>query len=91
MDIKKIITQPIFFKRNRVFRIYTGGMPYKAFFNDANGYDDGTDGYFPEEWVASTVMAINEKTFCERDGVSVVDDADLFFDDLLKNYPKELL
>ena len=91
MDIKKIITQPIFFKRNRVFRIYTGGMPYKAFFNDVNGYDDGTDGYFPEEWVASTVMAINEKTFGERDGVSVVENTDLFFDELLKNYPKELL
>ena len=26
-------------------------------------YDDGTDGYFPEEWVASSVKAINEKSF----------------------------
>lgn len=91
MNIEKIISQPIFFKRNRVFRVYTGGMPYKEFFGDKNGYDDGTDGYFPEEWVASTVKAINEKTFGERDGVSVVDNTDLFFDELLKNYPEALL
>lgn len=91
MNMDKILSQPIFFKRNRVFRVYTGGMPYKEFFKDENGYDDGTDGYFPEEWVASDVKAINEKSFGPRDGVSVVADTDLFFDDLLKNYPEELL
>ena len=91
MNIEKILSEPIFFNRNRVFRVYTGGMPYKKFFNDPNGYDDGTDGYFPEEWIASNVKAINEKTFGERDGVSVVADADLFFDDLLKKYPERLL
>ena len=91
MNIEKIISEPIFFNRNRVFRVYTGGMPYKEFFNDINNYDDGTDGYFPEEWVASSVKAINEKTFGERDGVSVVKDTNLFFDDLLENYKEKLL
>ncbi len=91
MNVKSIISKPIFFKRNRVFRVYTGGMPYKEFFNDANGYDDATDNFFPEEWVASSVKAINEKYFGERDGVSVIADTDLFFDDLLKKHQKELL
>ena len=91
MNIDKIISQPIFFNRNRVFRVYTGGMPYKEFFNDVNGYDDGTDGYFPEEWVASSVKAINEKSFGIRDGVSVIKETSIFFDDLLENYKNELL
>ena len=40
-DIKDIVTKPIFFERNRVYRIYHGGKPFKALFDD--GYDDGTD------------------------------------------------
>lgn len=89
MDIKKIVTQPVFFERNRVYRIYLGGKPYKEIFND--GYDDGTDNMFPEEWVASKVKAINPKYFGKRDGVSVVKGTDIFFDDLLRDYPEELL
>ncbi len=89
--IEKIISEPIFFERNRVFRVYTGGMPYKAFFNDEGGYDDGTDNYFPEEWVASSVKAINEKSFGERDGVSRVKGTNLFFDDLLREHAEALL
>ena len=91
VNVEKILKEPIFFERNRVFRVYTGGMPYKAFFADESGYDDGTDGYFPEEWVASSVRAINEKSFGERDGVSRVRGTDIFFDDLLRDYPESLL
>lgn len=87
--MKELINKPIFFERNRVYRVYTGGMPYKALFND--GYDDGTDNFFPEEWVASNVKAINEKYFGERDGVSVIKGTKIFFDDLLNEYPAELL
>lgn len=89
MDIQKIVTQPVFFERNRVYRIYLGGKPYKEIFND--GYDDGTDNMFPEEWVASKVKAINPKYFGARDGVSVVKGMDIFFDDLLRDYPEQLL
>ena len=28
-DIKSILSQPIFFERNRVYRIYHGGKPFK--------------------------------------------------------------
>ena len=88
-DIKQIVKEPIFFERNRVYRIYKGGMPYKELFND--GFDDGTDNMFPEEWIASKVKAINPKYFGERDGVSKIKDTDIFFDDLLNDYKEELL
>ena len=89
IDIKDLVKQPIFFERNRVYRIYRGGMPYKEFF--ADGFDDGTDNYFPEEWVASKVKAINPRYFGERDGVAVIKGTNIFFDDLLNDYPEELL
>lgn len=88
-NLEKLVSQPIFFERNRVYRIYKGGMPYKELFND--GYDDGTDNMFPEEWIASKVKAINPKYFGERDGVAVVKDTKIFFDDLLNQYPQYLL
>ena len=89
MDIKKLTKQPIFFERNRVYRIYKGGKPYKELFND--GFDDGSDNMFPEEWVASKVKAINPKYFGERDGVSKIKGTNVFFDDLLTRYSDELL
>lgn len=87
-NLDKIVKEPIFFERNRVYRIYLGGKPYQEIFND--GYDDGTDNMFPEEWVASKVKAINPKYFGERDGVSKIKGTDIFFDDLLKDYSTEL-
>lgn len=88
-DIKQLIREPIFFERNRVYRIYKGGKPYKEIFND--GYDDGTDNMFPEEWVASKVKAINPKYFGKRDGVAVIKGTEIFFDDLLADHKSELL
>ena len=87
--LQQIVREPVFFERNRVYRIYLGGKPYKEIFGD--GYDDGTDNMFPEEWVASKVKAINPRYFGARDGVSVVKGTDVFFDDLISRYPKELL
>lgn len=90
-DIRKIVREPIFFERNRVYRIYLGGKQYTKIFDTADGYDDGIDNFFPEEWIASKVKAINPKYFGERDGVSVVKGTNIFFDDLLKEYKQELL
>ena len=90
-NIKNIISEPLFFERNRVYRIYLGGSSYKELFNDPNDYDDGTDNMFPEEWIASKVKAINPKYFGERDGVSIIKGTNIFFDDLLNDYPNELL
>ena len=71
---------PIFFNRNRVFRIYLGGKGYYKFLGDPN-----KNNFFPEEWLCSKVKAINPKYFGPRDGVSVVEGTNIYLDDLLKN------
>ena len=81
------LDQPIFFERNRVYRVYLGGEPYPEFF----GTDEEGDNNFPEEWVASTVKAINPVTFTDRDGVSKIRGTDLYFDDVLKENKEKLL
>lgn len=47
--------QPLFFAPNRVWRLYTGGKLLDEFTGKKNGSDD----HFPEDWLASTVMAKN--------------------------------
>jgi mannose-6-phosphate isomerase len=86
MDKSKLVTQPIFFERNRVFRVYLGGKGFDAFWQDNTG-----DNMFPEEWVASKVKAINPKYFGQRDGVSKIKDTDMFFDDLINEHKDQLL
>ena len=83
-DIKQIVKEPIFFERNRVYRIYEGGAPYKEFFGD--GFDDGTDNFFPEEWIASSVKALNKEMTSEYEGISKVKDTDIYFDELIAKY-----
>ncbi|HPD02751.1 MAG TPA: mannose-6-phosphate isomerase, partial [Clostridia bacterium] len=79
MDKTKLASEPIFFERNRVFRVYTGGKQYASLMNDPP-----EDNMFPEEWIASGVKAINPRYFGPRDGVSRVRGTDIFFDDFLK-------
>jgi len=78
--------QPIFFERNRVGRVYTGGALYADFFGD-----DGTDGYLPEEWMASAVRALNKGSTDPKEGVSRVRGTDIYFDDLLASHKQDLL
>jgi len=47
--------QPLFFSPNRVWRLYTGGKLLDEF----TGTEHGSDGHFPEEWLASVVLANN--------------------------------
>lgn len=86
MQIEELIKKPIFFERNRVFRIYLGGKQFARLCGD-----EAKDDMFPEEWIASKVRAINPRYFGLRDGVSIVKDTDIFFDDLLNQYPDILL
>lgn len=85
-DIKDIIKEPIFFEKNRVGRVYKGGALFADFFGD-----DSVDGYEPEEWVVSSVRAINKVSKGEKEGVSKIRDTEIYFDDLLREYKKELL
>ena len=78
--------QPLFFEKNRVSRVYTGGALFADFFGD-----DSVDCFEPEEWIVSSVKAINKTMKSEKEGISKVKDTSWYFDDLLKTYPKELL
>lgn len=85
-SIKSILQNPIFFEQNRVGRVYLGGAGFADFFGD-----DSTDGFEPEEWVVSSVKAINKVIRREKEGVSKIKGTDIFFDTLLENHKKELL
>jgi len=60
-----------------VFRIYTGGKLLGDFIGG-----DNTDGYYPEEWVASAVAALNRDAG-PNDGISVIRGTDVLLTDLL--------
>lgn len=78
--------RPVFFEKNRVFRVYLGGKLFSDFFGD-----DSTDGNYPEEWVASSVKALNEGSSDEFEGVSKIKGEDLYLNEATEKYRKELL
>ncbi len=78
--------KPIFFERNRVGRVYTGGKLFAGFFGD-----EPLDGYKPEEWIASNVHAINKDSTDPKEGISKIKDADMYFDELLNTKGEELI
>ncbi len=78
--------EPIFFEKNRVYRVYTGGKLFSSFFGD-----DSQDSNFPEEWVASSVKALNYETDIENEGISVIKDTGILLTDALRDYKKEIL
>ena len=71
--------EPVFFEKNRVFRVYTGGKLFADFFGD-----DSTDGFYPEEWVASSVRALNEGSTDEYEGVSKIKGTDMYLNDAVE-------
>lgn len=78
--------EPVFFEKNRVFRVYTGGKLFADFFGD-----DSTDGFYPEEWVASSVRALNEGSTDEYEGVSKIKGTDMYLNDAVAQYKAEIL
>jgi len=76
---------PLFFERNRVFRVYEGGKLFHDFFGD-----EAVDGNFPEEWIASKVKALNKETRRPDEGLSRVRGGDETFASLLANHPQEM-
>ena len=77
---------PIFFEKNRVFRVYTGGKLFADFFGD-----DSTDGNYPEEWVVSCVHALNEGSTDEYEGISKIADGGMYLSDALNQYRNEIV
>ena len=56
------------FLPNRVWRVYRGG----ACLDRLRGIANPADGSFPEEWIASTVAALNPQRDCPGEGISRV-------------------
>ena len=77
---------PVFFKRNRVFRVYLGGK----LFSDLLG-DEPVDGNEPEEWICSSVRAINPGHTDPLEGISLRREDGEPFDRLLAEHKKEYL
>lgn len=78
--------EPIFFERNRVWRVYQGGYLFGEFLGDAK-----EDTNYPEEWVASSVHAINDKSAGPLEGLSIIKGTETTLKELLERYPKETL
>lgn len=92
MDYKGLLQKPIFFDLNRVWRCYTGGHLIDTFTSKA----EPRDNHFPEDWLASTTIAMNGPNQQSVDeGLSRIkmpDGSDgPFFRDVLRQYPKETL
>lgn len=77
---------PIFFEKNRVYRVYTGGKLFADFFSD-----DSTESNYPEEWVVSAVHALNEGSTDIHEGISKIKGEELYLDEALAKYKKEIL
>lgn len=86
IDTARLASGPVFFERNRVFRVYEGGKLFGDFFGD-----EPADGNYPEEWVASTVRAMNMNVSSPKEGLSVIKDQDLTFLELLEKEPALML
>lgn len=78
--------KPVFFQRNRVFRVYLGGKLFHDFLGDAP-----EDGNEPEEWIASAVRAINPGHTDPLEGLSLRLEDGKPFDQLLNENPAEYL
>jgi len=76
---------PLFFERNRVFRVYEGGKLFHDFFGD-----EAVDGNLPEEWIASKVKALNKVMRFPDEGLSKIRGGDETFASLLASHPKEM-
>ena len=83
---RPIWQMPVFFERNRVFRVYLGGELYRSFLGDTDG-----DSFYPEEWIASSVRAINPGHTDPLEGISLVEGTKQPFSELLAAHKTEML
>ena len=79
MDTKKLAKEPVFFEKNRVFRVYLGGKLFSDFFGD-----NSEDCFYPEEWICSSTKALNEGSTDEFEGLSTVKGTDVHFNELIE-------
>lgn len=78
--------RPVFFRRNRVFRVYLGGKLYHEFLGDAP-----LDSNEPEEWICSSIRAINPGHTDPLEGLSLREEDGMPFNQILEENPREYL
>ena len=81
-----MMKEPIFFERNRVRRVYTGGKLFAGMFGD-----EPIDNFYPEEWIASSVRALNKDSVSEKEGLSKPVNNEKYFNELIAQYPEAML
>jgi len=81
--------RPFKFDENRVWRVYTGGR----MIDESRGAADPADGSFPEDWIASSVVAGNPPGSPGSKGPSMAltSDGRVSFSELLERHPVEML
>ena len=79
------LENPLFFERNRVFRVYEGGKLFHDFFGD-----EAVDGNLPEEWIASKVKALNKVMRSPDEGLSKIRGGGDTFASLLIKHTEEM-
>ncbi len=74
-------------KENRVWRIYLGGKLLDEF-----RFEQGSDGYFPEDWIASVVKANNpdREGKPENEGLTASSNGD-YLRDIIESEPQKIL
>jgi mannose-6-phosphate isomerase len=82
---KSLQQAPLFFNRNRVFRVYKGGKLFHDFFGD-----EAVDGNHPEEWIASSVKALNKDSTDPMEGLSIVRGTDIPLATLMRDSLPEM-
>lgn len=86
--MEKYTEQPIFFNRNRVWRVYKGGALLERLIE---GNEKGEDSDYPEEWIASVVEAINPNGTKAREGLSAAEGTGFTLKELIEKYPEKIL
>ena len=79
--------KPFKFKYNRVRRSYTGGKGIDLL----RHAQSPVDGEYPEDWIASAVKACPRPGEPDDAGISIIDEMNTTFLELLENHAQELL
>ncbi|MEH7250680.1 type I phosphomannose isomerase catalytic subunit [Neobacillus niacini] len=90
MTVNTIHLKPFKLSRNRVWRTYSGGECLEKW----QGISNPKDSFFPEEWVASTVIASNVGREEYVEGLSKIEfesGNSLTLKELIELYPIEIL
>jgi mannose-6-phosphate isomerase len=84
-----MIPDILFFTKNRVWRTYLGGRTL----NEIEGRSDISDDHFPEDWIGSTIRAVNTGREDIVEGFSSVtlDGKPVRLIDLISQFPEEMV